>query len=135
MSRPSGVQICLSPEYRAFKDTYVHTFMRSLVFPDHVFLNARHPLVRSYRFGNIDFWSGTSAWVSLLPRSSLKVKMEALCLKKSSALFLLSSLNLVDASYLQPQPSAPDIFAPKHFSRGRNYKLKWYFSINLASIY
>ena len=31
-------------------------------FPDRVILNARQPLVRSFRSGHIDFQSGTSAW-------------------------------------------------------------------------
>ena len=52
---------------RQTERTYVQTIVRSFVFPDHVVLNARHPppppLVRSFRSGHIDFWSGTSAWV------------------------------------------------------------------------
>ena len=36
--------------------------MRSFVLPDRVILNERHPLVRSFRSGHINFWSGTLAW-------------------------------------------------------------------------
>ena len=65
MSRLSCLQRHLCPDFRAFKDTYVQTFVRSLVFSDRVILNARHPLVRSFRSEHIDFRSGTSTWVWL----------------------------------------------------------------------
>ena len=51
---------------------YEHTFVRSKLhlsrlscfhfFPGRVILNARRHLVRSFRSGHIDFWSGTPTW-------------------------------------------------------------------------
>ena len=71
-----------SPDLRVVKIAYVGTFVRSeqkfvrskiyichknlLIFFSfyRVVLNARCPLMGSFRFGNIDFRSGTSAWVT-----------------------------------------------------------------------
>ena len=73
MSRPSCVQNCICPDYRAFKFAYLQTIVRSKLhmsriscvhfFPGRVILNARRHLVRSFRYGHIDFRSGTSTWV------------------------------------------------------------------------
>ena len=75
MSRLSCVQNCTCPYYRAFQIAYVQTIVRSKLhmsrlscvhfFPDRVILNARRHLVRSFRCGRIDFWSGTSTWVAI----------------------------------------------------------------------
>ena len=61
--RSSCVQKCVCPDYRAFKVAYVQTIVGSFVCPDRVILNARHPLLRSFRSGHINFRSGTSACV------------------------------------------------------------------------
>ena len=42
---------------------HVQTFLRFSLFPDHVNLNTRHPVVRSSGSGHIDIPSGTSTWV------------------------------------------------------------------------
>ena len=56
---PSRIQSCLCPDYRAYKDPYVQTFVRSLAFPDRLILKSRQPpLVRSFRSGHIEFRSG-----------------------------------------------------------------------------
>ena len=63
-----------SPDYSCVHDqtfvrstdyscVHVQTFVRFSLFPDHVNLNARHPVVRSSGSGHIDFPSETSTWV------------------------------------------------------------------------
>ena len=43
MCRLSCVQNFLCPEYRAFKNNYLQTFVRSIFFPDRLILNALRP--------------------------------------------------------------------------------------------
>ena len=68
MPRLLCVQSCLCPDFSSFENAYVQTFVRSLVFPDRLILNARHPLARSFWSGHINFRSGASAWVVSIPR-------------------------------------------------------------------
>ena len=62
------------------KVAYVQTIVRSLVFPDRVIFNSRHPLVHSFRSGHIDFRSGISTWECYFFKNATKI--EELRLKK-----------------------------------------------------
>ena len=59
------VQSWFCTDYRTLQITCVKTLLRSLIFPDGVILNSQHSLVRSFWSGHINFWSDTSAWLTL----------------------------------------------------------------------